>query len=214
MYEQNETMASSPEVVEEIVPTEAVFAEAIAAAITESESRNECDDGSGDCNGDGASESGDMDTDPAAPPQPVDPPAQALDADPKADSELELLRRELTQLRAKVDGQARAMQRIGFEYEEFCDLYPEKSPDELPDEVWDLVQRGIPLSAAYALTERKRLRKEEKARAINEENRRRSSGALESGTPGYFSPDEVRAMSQAEVRANYQNILLSMQKWR
>ena len=116
-------------------------------------------------------------------------------------------------LREQLHGQAEELQRIGLEYAEFCDLYPDISTEELPDQVWENVLRGIPLSAAYALAERRRLRTEEKARLLNEKNRSRSCGAVENGSSGYLSPDEVRAMSRAEVRANYQNILLSMQKW-
>ena len=119
----------------------------------------------------------------------------------------------MNELRAKLEGQAREMQRIGMEYAEFCELYPNRSPEEIPDDVWESVRHGVPLSAAYALSERKRYRTQEKARQLNEANRRRSSGSVEGTSNGYFSADEVRAMTQSEVRANYQKILLSMQKW-
>ncbi|MBR7099387.1 MAG: hypothetical protein IKC59_08230, partial [Clostridia bacterium] len=105
------------------------------------------------------------------------------------------------------------LQGIGAECAEFRELYPGQSPDELPDEVWESVERGVPLAAAFALSERRRQRSEELARQANLENRRRSAGAIERARSGYLSPDEVRSMSRDEVRANYQSILLSMQKW-
>ena len=52
------------------------------------------------------------------------------------------------------------------------------------------------------------------AERINAANLRRSSGSLVAADVDYFSPAEVRAMSQADVRKNYQKIMQSMQKWR
>ena len=55
---------------------------------------------------------------------------------------------------------------------------------------------------------------EARADKINQINAYRSSGQAGSNTAReYFSPDEVRAMSQSEVRANYQRIIESMKKW-
>lgn len=113
-----------------------------------------------------------------------------------------------------MEAQRRAYDRMGEECAEFCELYPEKSPSELPDEVFASMRRGIPLAAAYALYERRRARLEEAAKLLNTENRERSAGGVESAKGGYLSPDEVRAMTPAEVRANYQSILLSMKTWR
>ena len=72
---------------------------------------------------------------------------------------------------------------------------------------------SVPLSAAFALSERKRVRLEEAARESNQLNRSRSAGEVCQGVSGYFSYDEVKNMSRAEIRENYNNILLSMQKW-
>ena len=202
MYEQNETTVSSPEMVDAEIPTETPSAEETTTA------------GPTNIGGAEATEMGADEAIPSDPAQSPDPAPQALDTDQKTDSELECIRRELSLLRAQLDGQARAMQKIGIEYAEFCDLYPDKSPEDFPDEVWDSVRQGIPLSAAFALAERKKQRLKEKAQLLNEENKRRSSGAVERAASGYFTPSEVRAMSQAEVRANYQNILLSMANWK
>lgn len=104
-------------------------------------------------------------------------------------------------------------ERFAREGEEFRALYPETDLQNIPDSVWNDVRRGIPLAAAYALAERRHYCTELKANEYNLTNRMRSSGSLEPTEPEYFSPAEVRAMSQSEVRANYQKIMRSMQKW-
>lgn len=152
--------------------------------------------------------------DPEAPPQSPDPDPEADAADPEPASELERLRGELNRLRGEMAAQRRAFDRMGAECAEFCELYPTQSPTDLPDEVWESMRRGVPLAAAFALYERRRTMIEEAARAQDEQNRSRSTGGVEVSRGGYLSPDEVRSMTPAEVKANYQSILLSMQKWR
>ena len=219
MYEQDETMAHPMEMDDAQATEEAPLSEASPTAeISDGDGHNPIDVAGADeaTLGGGGEETEEMGADPADPAastQSFDPSAQAPDTDQTTDSELEHLRRELNEFRAQLEGQAREMQRIGMEYAEFCELYPNRSPEEIPDDVWESVRRGVPLSAAYALSERKRYRTQEKARQLNEANRRRSSGSVEGTSNGYFSADEVRAMTQSEVRANYQKILLSMQKW-
>lgn len=103
---------------------------------------------------------------------------------------------------------------MGAEYAEFAILYPDVPFSSIGDAVMEDVKRGIPLAAAYALSERRRRHAEEKARKSNEENLRRSSGGIKSSGDDFFSPDEVRRMSRDEVRTNYSKIMASMQKWR
>ncbi len=201
MYEQDEAMQDPSEVDHEEISEE-------APEPSEDVTPAPSDDGGEEATGNGAPEA-----DPTPAPQSADPAPENLELDQKDDSELESLRRELNLLRAQLDGQTQAIQRIGLEYAEFRDLYPDKSLEDLPDEVWDSVRDGVPLSAAFALAERRKIRTEEKARHRNLENRQRSAGSLGQSASGYLSPDEVRSMSRAEVRANYQTILLSMQKW-
>ncbi len=139
----------------------------------------------------------------------------ASDSLVEADREdLAELRQEVTRLRALlVENEARA-QRMRDECAELAELYPSLSPNDLPDEVWDAVRKGVPIAAAVALSERKKFLLSKKAEAANLANRSRSSGAVERAKNGFYSIDEVRAMSASEVRENYQNILKSMQKWR
>ncbi len=125
---------------------------------------------------------------------------------------LESLQRELAELRAALSGREAAAAREA-DRREFRELYPEVSIAELPDAVWEDVERGIPLSAAYARCERRRIRLLEQAEKSNGENLRRSPGMPKAAPREYFTPDEVRAMSPLEVRENYQKIMFSMQKW-
>lgn len=140
-------------------------------------------------------------------------PASPAPAAETAEDRLEQLRGELNRLRAEIAARDEFLGRIGDECEEFRALYPETSLSALPDGIWEDVRRGIPVAAAYALSERRRMMTEQKAAEFNRANDLRSAGALEATESDYFSPTEVRAMSQNEVRANYQKIMRSMQKW-
>ncbi|MBQ8311178.1 MAG: hypothetical protein IJX80_09235 [Clostridia bacterium] len=103
--------------------------------------------------------------------------------------------------------------RIHREYGEFRDLYPDVALDSLPDALWKEVGNGVPLAAAYALAERKRMYDEARALNDNRKNRERSSGALNASAEDVYSPSEVRAMTPSEVRKNFSKIMQSMQKW-
>ena len=147
--------------------------------------------------------------DPVQDPDPV--ASTNLAEDPE--DRVEQLRSELNRLRAEIAARDEALQRMGTECEEFRELYPDVSLSILPDSVWEDVRRGIPIAAAYALAERKQALTAQKAAVCNQTNTLRSAGRLAPTESDYFSPSEVRAMTQREVRANYQKIMRSMQKW-
>lgn len=136
--------------------------------------------------------------------------AESIPFDP---AELARLRSELTSLRQELTQKQELALRFGKECAEFQELYPEVSLSAVPDEVWDSVKNGVPLSAAFALAERRRSRLEACAQKSNRSNLTSSAGELREHTPGYFSFDEVKRMSRAEIRQNYDGILRSMQKW-
>ena len=146
-----------------------------------------------------------------ADPSPASDPA---DADPPNPTEqLEQLRNELKALRAEIAARNERLAKLGAEYAEFQTLYPNTSLDALDESVMADVRRGIPVAAAYALSERRRIRAEEQAALSNAENSRRTAGAIHATDEDYYSPDEVRKMSRSEVRENYPKILASMKKW-
>lgn len=125
-------------------------------------------------------------------------------------NEIDALREENRRLRAELN----ASKRLEEELAEFADIFPEQDIRAIPDEVWLEMRRGSSLSAAFALFERKRINREARASEVNLINAHRSSGRAGSDTPNeFFSPEEVRSMSQGEVRANYTRIIESMKKW-
>ena len=149
----------------------------------------------------------------SADPLPDPDPALAEPAQSPQEDGLEQLRGELIRLKNELAARDEMLTRIGTECEEFRQLYPEKTLSDLSDGVWEDVRRGVPIAAAFALAERRRQLTEQKAAESNLVNGRRSAGAINGTENEYFSPAEVRAMSQAEVRDNYQKIMRSMQKW-
>ena len=130
------------------------------------------------------------------------------------ESEVELLKKELDTLRTELEEKKKVFQRMSREIGEFSEIFPEKSVSSIPDSVWESVKAGIPLAAAYALYERKNAVRADAASRINERNGEKSTGAIgRSDTESFYTPDEVRAMSRAEVKRNYSKILESMKKW-
>ena len=155
----------------------------------------------------------------------IDVPADTgTDSDPDCEnpdsqaqeSELEQLRSELKHLREELamrDSRATQEKRITREYDEFCSLYPDVPVSSLSQAVWQDVEKGTPLAAAYALAEKRKAVSLRKAMESNTHNRARSAGAVSNAESIEFSPAEVRAMSSQEVRANLSKIMRSMQKW-
>ena len=128
--------------------------------------------------------------------------------------ELARLREQVTSLREMLASQKAAYQRAGAEYAEFFSLFPAVSLSALPDDVWQSVQKGVPLAAAYALEERRAAVQAEKAQKVNQINREKSSGALNpTGNSDNFSLAEVRDMTPDEVRANFDKIMESVTQW-
>lgn len=142
-----------------------------------------------------------------------DPDPDATARTDQADG-LDELRGELKSLRAELARRDAAMTRAEREYSEFTALYPDTHLSELSDSVWKSVGEGVPLAAAYALEERRQELLRNAAELSNRENRQRSAGGHKPTPGGYFTPEEVRNMSQNEVRVHYSAILDSMKTWR
>lgn len=135
---------------------------------------------------------------------------QVSETDVSPEAELEALRSEVQTLKEKIE----RTKRLEAELLDFTEVFPEQDISAIPDEVWQDVRKGNSLAAAFALFERKKANVQARATEINQTNSYRSSGRAGSDTANeFFSPDEVRAMSQSEVRANYSKIIESMKKW-
>ena len=132
---------------------------------------------------------------------------------PSAD-EVSALKAELDDLRSQLEMSRAMYDRLHSECIEFASLYPGVPLSSIPDSIWESTKTGIPLAAAFALAEKKEQAAKAKAINVNSQNNERSSGALSSSkTEDFFTPAEVRAMSVAEVKANYAKIITSMSKW-
>lgn len=131
--------------------------------------------------------------------------------------ELSAARAELDALRLELkarDEQDRASARMRAELSELEEYFPEVQVEEIPDEVWEKVKSGASLAASYALFRRRGELEKRRISDFNEKNRRMSAGSLASCEgEKYYSPAEVRKMSPAEVRKNYDDIIESMRHW-
>ena len=133
---------------------------------------------------------------------------------PDEKDELELLRTELGTLRQEIEEKKKVFERMSREIGEFSEIFPERSVSDIPDSVWESVKGGIPLAAAYALYERKNALRADTASRINERNGSTTTGPVgRASTENFYTPDEVRKMTRAEVKQNYSKILESMKKW-
>ena len=147
-------------------------------------------------------------------PEETEPSLPEVEDDIPDLTEVLALRAELDSLKRELEENRAFYSRLDGECAEFSSLYPDVSIISLPDTVWQSVKKGVPLSAAYALEVRRAEVKAQRARQVNRDNSEMSSGALgNDNRNSFFSPAEVRAMSAAEVRANYSKIIESMSKW-
>ena len=134
--------------------------------------------------------------------------------EPTEIGEADALRQELSELKSQIEEKRTREERALRELEEFSRLYPDARLEELDEGVWERVREGLPLSAAYALYEREKELLASLAENVNMRNAARSAGGVGLSAPqDYFSPEEVRAMSGAEVRKNYESIRRSMNYW-
>ena len=139
--------------------------------------------------------------------------ASAADGAAPEQDELERLRARISELEGELAERTALSERVERECGEFEQYFPRVSLRHVPDVVWRVVHAGVPLAAAYALYEKKKQLREQLR-----EQRRQSSEAqtphIESvAQKEYFSPSQVRAMSQREVRENYDRIFESMRHW-
>lgn len=150
------------------------------------------------------------DTETAQPPNETDELTEARESILSLQSEIERLQGEV----ARLEELKRAQNRILAEIGDFVALFPDTPIETIPDTVWESVKGGAPLAAAFALYEKRMVAEAKRIAEINAKNARRSPGAAGKDTAGeYFSPDDVRRMSRAEVHANYSKIKDSMKKW-
>ena len=123
--------------------------------------------------------------------------------------ELSALRAELAEKESALADLMAQQERYAAEFAEFRREFSEVPLGKVSDEVWDQVRAGVPLAAAYALAEHRAAKQ-----AGTSYRETYAWHSLSGGTDeGLFSPAEVRAMSQGEVRLHYDRIVESMKRW-
>jgi hypothetical protein len=131
--------------------------------------------------------------------------------------EISSLRAEIDALKSELskrDELDRAHSRMNTELKEFSEYFPDTELTSIPDEIWERVKNGASLAATYALFLRKSEREQKKIGDFNEKNRRMSAGSLMKGEgERYYSPAEVKKMTPAQVKSNYDDIIASMKHW-
>lgn len=128
--------------------------------------------------------------------------------------EVKALKEKIAALEDQLNEKSEKYERMSRELGEFSELFGETNILTIPDEVWQSVRGGVPLAAAYALYEKQMSKRALEAEIVNQKNRNLSTGSIgKSAEEGFYTPDEVRAMSRGEVRKNYSKIIESMQKW-
>lgn len=97
----------------------------------------------------------------------------------------------------------------------FHQLFPEVKAEDIPQEVWDRVEKGESLAASFSLHQMQKQREAEHIDKVNRENEEKAPPKIRHDGKEftYFSPEAVRAMSRSEVKKNYDAILASMEKW-
>ena len=134
--------------------------------------------------------------------------------DDSSDS-INALKSEIERLNALLSEKEQEQSKILSELGEFNRLFPNVAVRDVPETVWKKVENGLPLYAAYAIHEREESLMRQRANEVNTRNALFSAGRAGDAQSGeYFSPEEVRTMTQKEVHENYSKIRTSMKYWR
>ena len=80
-------------------------------------------------------------------------------------------------------------------YAEFLQMYPEVKPEQIPKEVWQMVNQGHRLASAYAIHENKLLKQQYQTQEANAKNAGSSTGSVKSpgATGGFISREQFDA---------------------
>lgn len=109
------------------------------------------------------------------------------------------------------------------DYKAFLDTFPDTKPEDIPQSVWNDVNKGKSLVDAYTRFENQQLKEklsklteQEKIEQQNQENAASSTGSVTGqGTAKAtrYTREQVAKMSTDEVNKNWASIQESMKKW-
>jgi hypothetical protein len=132
---------------------------------------------------------------------------------------------ELEQWKAQTEKQRQEEQRKQQEqqykqqmYAEFLQMYPDVKPEQIPSEVWQLVNQGHRLASAYAIHENRLLKQQYQTQQANFKNAESSTGSVKTQgkTGGYISREQFDANKgdQNWVMKNLDLIEESRKHWK
>ena len=132
---------------------------------------------------------------------------------------------ELEQWKAQTEKQRQEEQRKQQEqqykqqmYAEFLQMYPDVKPEQIPSEVWQLVNQGHRLASAYAIHENRLLKQQYQTQQANFKNAESSTGSVKTQgkTGGYISREQFDANkgNQNWVMKNLDLIEESRKHWK
>ena len=97
---------------------------------------------------------------------------------------------------------------------EFTELFPDVTLDDIPEEVFTRAENeNLPLTAAYALYERKIRMEKLKIEEFNKKNSVKSPGKIkhDGSAEVMFTLDEIKRMSPSDVAKHYDQIMKSLE---
>lgn len=94
------------------------------------------------------------------------------------------------------------------------ELFPDLNVDDIPDEIFEKSDNGKGLAAQYALFYLKEEKKNTEQKKKEEENLKSAAPDVKNAPEeAYFTPEQVKGMTEEEIRKNYKTIMKSMEKW-
>ncbi len=122
----------------------------------------------------------------------------------------ELDRNELEKFRRERD----VKKNLESELELLFEVFPELDVDSIPDALFEKCPDGKGLAAEYALMTLVEKKRSEEQKEKELENEKAAVPEVKgSAEDAYFSPEDVRRMSESEIKKNYKTIMKSMEKW-
>lgn len=109
-------------------------------------------------------------------------------------------------------------------FDKFLSVYKDVKPEDIPQSVWEEVEKGVDLTDAYTKYENTQLKAKiaeltgnKEIEQKNTENAQASTGSVTgkgSVNDGYFTKEQVDNMTRQEVSKNYDKIMESMKHWK
>ncbi|MBE6683666.1 MAG: hypothetical protein E7595_05920 [Ruminococcaceae bacterium] len=106
-------------------------------------------------------------------------------------------------------------EKMTTEISAFCELFPDVTPESIPDSVWEDVAGGATLVHAYALMLVREKALDSIADKVNLRNADLGAGVKNDGsTEPVFTKEQVEKMTSNDIKRNYKSIIRAMKSWK